>query len=363
MTLTRTCPTCEAALAADSQYCDQCDQEFCPDCLVPIASDATACPACGAEFDVLCPACDAAVDPAATRCPACGYAFTEAAEVISGRAMAAQATLTEAGLRGELEQEELTDAECPACGAGIVKVDGFCSACGTPYCPSCAREIGDDDETCPHCSLAIFFDCPLCGFELTTGTDLCPECHALFYMICPNCDQPVEPLEERCASCHAELTIVQRQTGRVIHTVVVGDRLVRMFACTRCGEQFDSRTGVCPACALTLCVNCLLILEEGEEICPRCRPDLLGSALSEAENDSEKAVFPANCPTCRKTIAPHSDQCPHCEQLLCPDCGAAVAETDETCAACGAVFELVCPACDALVTAEDEICPACGLAI
>lgn len=365
MKASRSCPKCEATLEHDAQVCESCDQEFCPDCLTPIDSDAVMCHACGAEFDVVCPSCDAQIDPAAERCPACGYLFSEStsAEVISGRAMTTQATLTEAGMRGELNLEEQTDAVCPSCGVGVIKLDGYCNSCGTPYCPTCALAVDDDDEVCPHCGVAIFFDCPQCGFELTTGTDLCPECHALFYMICPSCNQEVDPLAEICANCHQSLEIRQRETARVIHTVVVADRLVRGFACTSCGEQFDSRTGICPNCSLKVCVNCQLVLEEEEDFCPRCRPDLIGSTLPAADQIEEDSSPQTRCPTCGQPVERESDACAYCGQLLCPNCAAAVGEDDFECGNCGATFELACPACDTVVTVEDTVCPSCGLTL
>ncbi|MCB9422509.1 MAG: zinc ribbon domain-containing protein [Ardenticatenaceae bacterium] len=58
-----------------------------------------------------------------------------------------------------------------------------------------------------------------------------------------------------------------------------------------------------------------------------------------------------------------SDECPHCQQLLCPACLAAVSEDDLVCPQCGAEFELVCPVCETAVSPDATVCPVCGEAL
>ncbi|MCA9938590.1 MAG: zinc ribbon domain-containing protein, partial [Anaerolineales bacterium] len=63
---------------------------------------------------------------------------------------------------------------------------------------------------------------------------------------------------------------------------------------------------------------------------------------------------------CRQLINAGMDQCPHCQQLLCPECLAPVSADDLSCPQCGIDFELYCPQCDAVVAADADSCPECG---
>ncbi len=360
----KSCPTCGSTLASGAESCGGCGQAFCPACFAPIDDDAAGCAACGAEFAVVCPQCDEEIAPDTDLCPHCGYVFDGAVqEAFSSRAALTVATLTQAGMSGELGEEE-PDGICPACGEPVFLADGSCAACEALFCPECAGEIDESDESCPHCGLLLIFDCPLCGFELTAGSDLCPACGALFYLHCPACAAEVALLAEACDQCGTELVIEQRESSRVVQTLVVGDRLVRVFACGRCGTQFDSSRPDCPTCGQRVCQNCQLILVEGEEFCPRCRPDIAARLTAVHQLSAGGAADKqASCPACGAAVAAGDDLCAACGQLLCPACLQTVDEADLVCPHCGAEFELLCPNCQEAVEAADERCPRCGAAL
>ncbi len=359
MTKPRICPTCHHILDPQADYCEQCDQEFCPECFEPISANATKCGSCGTAFALYCPQCDADLTGVeGDFCPQCQHQLgtavtpppTNAPEGDSGvrlihnRALLARTTVAHAlSGGGAVEDEEGAVVDCPTCGEPAYLDEGFCEHCSTTFCPHCIKAIEEEDETCPHCGTLLYFECPNCSFELTTGTQICPNCNVLFLPYCLECNTAVQPLDEECPACGAELPLAVREVARVVHTLVSGRQLVYVFACSTCGNQFDSLRGNCPNCGTRVCSQCQLVLHKGEDICPQCRPD----------------ITTAPCPQCHNILPKGLDECPHCGQLLCPACGTAVTAEATQCAACGVEFELTCPNCEAVISATDETCPAC----
>lgn len=352
----RTCPTCGATLDADAEFCANCEQEFCPACQAPLAEMATRCQACGAEFDLICPECEEVVPANAATCPQCGFVFAQEAAVAESSvymapvavALGASApTVSVGNMPGSVQEDVL----CPNCEAPVSLMEGFCRECGQMFCTRCNQAVDEDDEICPHCQTALFFDCPICDFELTAGTEICPNCNTLFPNYCANCRQPVQPGDRFCLYCEAQVTLIQRKSARVVHAIRSGERVVQIVACPECGEQFNAGISQCPRCSFRLCPNCQIHLEAAEKVCPRC-----------GEDPAEVAAVAAGprCPTCGLPVTVGSDECPHCQQLLCPECLAPVAEDDTFCLQCGSEFELCCPECEAIVAADAGICPQCG---
>jgi predicted amidophosphoribosyltransferase len=199
--------------------------------------------------------------------------------------------------------------------------------------------------------VALYFDCPLCSFELTAETVICPNCNALFPKHCPYCQADLQAGQDRCPSCKREVAILQRQSARVVQTMLAGDRLVRIAACPTCGSNFDAARGHCPNCDAKICPECQIILLADEKSCPRC-----GTAeTTETEGMTE------TCPKCRQPILQGTYECPHCHQLLCPVCSAAVSEEAPGCSVCGTEFELICPNCEETISQTAEKCPHCNL--
>ena len=352
----KTCPTCQQKIDQSADFCPHCEQEFCPECHAPLEANATQCQQCGVEFALLCPRCNYELTAVDTdNCPACGYALTDTAveieveidtspRLINTRATLARATVAHAlSGAGGLDDDEEAIVDCPVCGEPAYVDEAYCENCENAFCPHCIQAINEDDETCPHCGTLLYFDCPNCHFELTTGTQICPNCNVLFLPYCLECNTAVEPLDQDCPECGAELPLEVRDVARVVHTLVSGRQIVYVFACSNCGTQFDSLRSDCPSCGTRICSQCQLILKKGEEVCPRCRPD----------------VTTAPCPQCKNILPKGLDECPYCQQLLCPECGTAVGENDVVCTTCGTEFELLCPNCEAVISAADETCPAC----
>jgi predicted amidophosphoribosyltransferase len=201
--------------------------------------------------------------------------------------------------------------------------------------------------------LALVYDCPICGFELMAGTEICPSCHVLFPNFCARCGVELEAGATACATCGTEVILQQRSGARLLQTVLVGAQRVAIVACPRCAHHFSPLEGHCEKCGYRLCPVCQIGLEEEELLCPRC-------GLSEADA-RRKVQGTLRCPACRKPVELGSEACPHCEQLLCPQCLSPVAETDLICSRCGAEFDLFCPECDTRVAADAEVCPACRI--
>jgi predicted amidophosphoribosyltransferase len=296
------------------------------------------CARCDVEFTIYCTACDKEVDPDAVICPHCGEVLEE--EVVD----TTTALSTDSVPAPELEEKEAFTGQCPVCETPLFIEDGFCPECGTTLCGRCGQQVDEDDEICPHCQTPLFFECPSCQFELTAGTDICPNCNTLFPAFCSRCHTSLLPGMSECPDCKTAVHTSQRQTARVLHTIMVEKGLVRVVACTDCGTHFNPVDGGCPTCGYRVCPACQISLEADEKFCPRCGV----------------GVVAAVCPACHNPIPSNSDECPHCQQLLCPACQAAVAEDDLVCPQCGAEFELVCPVCETAVSSDAVVCPACG---
>jgi len=346
------CANCRAIIPADAEMCPECEQEFCPSCRAPLDADDTFCPRCGIEFAIFCAHCDEEIESDAVVCPHCGEVLEEEGTAVAQMVIIEQPAYKSPSQPDETEseaQEEFT-GHCPVCQTPLFVDDGYCADCGAAFCGRCGQTVGEDDEICPHCHTPLFYECPTCQFELTAGTDICPNCNTLFPAFCSRCHASLTPGATACPECQHPVQASQRRTARVIHAVQVDMGLVRVVACPDCGKQFNPAAGACSACGYRVCPACQISLVDGERFCPRCGFDTA-------------FVKQHACSSCHNPIAVGSDECPHCQQLLCPECLTAVAETDVTCPGCGAEFELLCPGCGAVVAVETAVCPQCDLAL
>jgi hypothetical protein len=345
--LTTSCPSCEATLEYGAVTCHNCGQEFCADCFYPLAEEDTVCQRCGAAYALYCPRCDAEVDLSESQCPICDLKFEETEEVIEGRA---PGSIIVPDQPREADDEAVA---CPVCSTIVYLGDGFCRECGTSLCANCGNTVGADDQRCRNCGRELFYDCPICNFELTADSEVCPNCDALFPCYCPYCQAVANLGDSDCTVCGRQLTVIQRKSARIVRSFEVGEIVVRLVACPSCGKVMDPAeegpVTPCPKCATRLCAICHVVLETGEVGCPRCGPVIQGAKDSELQ-----------CPECGGLISGNSDECPHCQQMLCPNCQAAIVLDQVSCTHCGVEFELVCPACDEDVSAEAEMCPSCG---
>ncbi len=321
----------------------------CPECGMSLHADVDSCSSCGFEFVFVCEKCDGEVTFDAVICPHCGDILEESATAVSS-------TKSRPVAEGSENEEEQYTGECPGCGQSLYIEDGFCSACGITFCTNCVHETTEDDEHCPNCGMALYFNCPLCDFELTAGTEFCANCNALFPQFCTACKTHFAAGTTECPECKTAVTIIQRRSARIIHTVLVDKVLVHMVACPECGKQYTPISdGACPRCDNLICASCQINLIDDEIICPRCGFD------NDKKIDFTPEAMLLLCPSCGKEIEQGSDECPHCQQWLCPQCNAAIKESDDSCPACGIEFELLCPACETAVVASTTICPNCNL--
>lgn len=323
------------------EICPNCGQSFCPECRVALAEDANTCQSCGAEFGLFCSECEQEVNPDALVCSHCGASLVE----------------LEAEAGADPKETDLIlppkfSGECPSCGTPLFLEDGFCNQCGVTFCTSCGKEVDEDDEVCPHCHTPLFFNCPLCSFELTMGTDQCPSCDALIPSYCTNCQAPLQTGTEECSQCNNPVQISQRKSARIIHSLKLGEKVVQVASCPGCGHQLHLSDGKCSLCGYLFCPQCQISLEQDERICPRCGP-----------HRSHYVHVPQHshiCTNCGNPLQPLDEQCPHCAQLFCPECQAAISEDDAVCPQCKVEFEYACSQCEASISADAETCPNCG---
>lgn len=350
MTPLFSCPTCKSSLDQGIDECPTCGQLFCPACSYVIDESTTSCPNCFTEFAFFCPGCDGEVNAKTSVCEHCGMVLESESVTLP----------TSSNLAPIVISGAVADSDtgfCPVCHSAVYAEDGFCNECGQTFCAVCGHPTNDVDERCPGCGVWLFFDCPSCGFELASGTGICPNCGALFPQFCPSCAAAVNHGDTRCASCNTILSVHQRTSARTVQSFVIGQRLVQLVACPSCGKNFDPMTvenpGSCSKCGLRLCIQCHIILDDGEQYCPRCGLVEITPTIMN---------FQAHCPACHYPISSDQTECDHCHQQLCPACRTAVSEDDVRCPECNAEFELYCPACNNQVTIEDRRCPDCGLA-
>jgi predicted amidophosphoribosyltransferase len=350
MTTRTKCPTCLAPINAEVEGCPTCGQAFCLECYSPVSSQATFCQVCGAAYDLYCPDCNHELGPGEKACTNCGLNLQVKPPFIVFEAKVLESPVSEP----ENIVEESYSGRCPRCQVSLYVEDGFCSECGQTFCTRCGQATTDEDLSCPGCGLSLYFDCPLCGFELTAETELCPNCNALFPGHCPHCQSKVSAGDLACGQCGLGLTIIQRQSARVVRSIPIGDQVVYLLACPTCGRNFNSTVPDCPHCGARVCSSCQLILQDNEPACPRC-----GFMHGELVAISIEPV--TNCPTCKGEIPSGSTICPHCEQEFCPNCSVPIQADALSCQECGAEFELFCPSCESAISAETKRCPACGL--
>lgn len=155
-----------------------------------------------------------------------------------------------------------------------------------------------------------------------------------------------------CSRCNSPVHVSQRKSARIIHSLMVGEKVVQVAGCPECGQKLHLSNGTCSSCGYRFCPQCQISLQKNESICPRCGP-----------HQAQYIKVPQlqkRCPNCDNLLEPLDEECPHCEQLLCPECQAAITEDDAACPQCKAEFDYLCPQCDASVHADAEICPNCG---
>ena len=332
------CPNCAFLLHELDGLCPQCGQSYCPECGAILPEDADRCLYCGTEFASYCSGCDKEVPASAAICPHCGASLVD--PDLAGS--------LETGLKPiDLILPAAFSGKCPSCKAPVFLEDGFCSHCGAAFCSSCGNSVGEEDEICPHCQVALYFNCPLCGFELMAGTDQCPNCNALVPNFCTVCQQ--------CPQCATSVRVIRRKSARVIHSLRLGEKIIQVAACPGCGGQLHLNDGMCNACGYRICPLCQISLQPDEAICPRCGPDKPQIVLT--------PDHVRECSNCGQPLQVQDDECPHCEQLFCPECFAPLGANDLICTSCGVEFDFQCPQCGHTVGAEDDVCAHCGAEI
>ena len=346
MAVSYRCPNCALPLQENEGECPYCGHTYCPECGLSLPADAESCSSCGAEFAAFCSECEQEVPNEAAVCPHCGTSLEEEDE---------DAAHSDDGSAINLILPARFSGTCPACASPVFLEDGFCGQCGAAFCSNCGESIAEEEEVCPHCQTALYFDCPLCGFELMTGSDQCPNCNALVPNYCTHCRAALPRDSVQCPTCSTAVRVISRNSARVIHSLRLGEQIVQVAACPGCGGHLHLHEGVCASCGFRICPACQISLKPDEAICPRCGPEKV--QIVHAGEQTRK------CPKCGHPLHGLDDECAHCQQLFCPQCFAPVADADIVCGSCGAEFDFECPQCGEVVGAEDDVCSSCGAAI
>jgi len=263
--------------------------------------------------------------------------------------------------------------KCDIC-LGMIK-EGLPSVlceCGKRFHNSCAMRLGT---------------CPLCGKELAYVRQKPHVVDSQTPIIRPvplSKEDKLLLLEERFL-----LGEVTERTYLSVRKQVAASPDTSLF-CSVCGrrlmegEECDctthERTVQCPECGSVItdedmfCRKCGVVFtpEFSQDLfqCPEC-----GRIVAEVEHTCECGVLLVGegnmiCPRCRSEIPESAMECPRCGQPLvdtvseCPVCGRRVDRDSFSCE-CGVVFSdqvagIECSECGEKVELDDEFCPKCG---
>jgi len=176
--------------------------------------------------------------------------------------------------------------------------------------------LGLRDEVSRAPDTAVF--CDICGRRLLDGET----CDCTMYereLQCPECGSRLTDEDEFCRRC-----------GVVFSQDFSGD----LFQCPECGRVVSEKDAVC---------DCgVLLVGEGNMICPGCGAEIPETALE--------------CPVCERRFVEEISECPACGRRV---------DRDAFSCECGVVFSdqvagIECSECGAGVQLDDQFCPDCG---
>lgn len=161
------------------------------------------------------------------------------------------------------------------------------------FCDACGRRLLDD-ETCDCMLYERELQCPECGSRLSDDDQFCSRCGVVFS----------------------------------------ADFSRGLFQCPNCGRIVSEEDGVC-GCGV-------LLVGEGNMICPECGAEIPETALA--------------CSVCGRPFVEEISECPACGRRV---------DKDAFSCECGVIFSdrvggAECSECGAEVTLADRFCPECG---
>ncbi|MFO7925593.1 MAG: double zinc ribbon domain-containing protein [Halobacteriota archaeon] len=76
------------------------------------------------------------------------------------------------------EEPDISDADCPICGASVDDDENFCNSCGTAIQRECFVCGGQapGQEFCPVCGTELVIACEVCGHKQSSDTTYCGRC-------------------------------------------------------------------------------------------------------------------------------------------------------------------------------------------
>jgi len=263
--------------------------------------------------------------------------------------------------------------KCDVC-LGVIKMDlpSVLCGCGKQYHNSCAVRV---------------VNCPVCGRELGFSRQKPHVVDSDMPMVRPmplSRDDKLLLLEERFLlgeiTERTYLSIKEQVSSapdEARFCSVCGRRLIdgetcdctmydRRLQCPECGNILLEEDQFCNRCGVVFSTDFRLGLYQ----CPEC-----GRVVSEGQNSCVCGVLLVGegnmiCPGCRKEIPESSSTCPVCGKSLvenvteCPACGRRV-DKDAFACLCGVVFSdrvsgAECSLCGSGVEIHDRFCPKCG---
>jgi len=375
----------------------------------------------------ICPECGSLISEGADKCLNCGVVFEDEDDV---EEMPLEMELKDKSDDGTWHRDKAELYMCPGCGAFIPGDAEGCESCGAVFdaeddgpkpqprefgCPMCKSTLVPGSELCENCGFDFtadkdhdgfwykdrggIFMCPSCGSFINEGADTCQNCGVVFESdeeaevrdraeaVCPMCRSTLVPGAETCGDCGFDLS---------------GDKVIdhaekaELFMCPNCGAFIASDAKECGICEA--------VFSDEEEVdepageAPEVTPE-------EPMPEGGKAVGPGDdlslctCPKCGSLLPVDSTRCDNCgteitgvedapEQapasdddkdgfwykdddslFMCPNCGAFIKSSANSCGTCGVVFEgeeetektiQTCPNCNKAVASGTEDCPSCG---
>lgn len=176
--------------------------------------------------------------------------------------------------------------------------------------------------------------------------------------LCPICDSPLQPGSRKCGFCGTDLSIFDMDMGSPQKTVEPAPAAPARPSIHAKVEEVLSKPAPAPAPA------------------PRVVKEVPAPVMQPLEPvvSTPEVMEPERTPEPESTVEPEPVRQPEpvaeepaaVEYFECPQCGAHVETTANSCPNCGVLFAeegadmFQCPACNTLVSVDAKSCPGCG---
>jgi hypothetical protein len=263
--------------------------------------------------------------------------------------------------------------KCDVC-LGVIKKDlpSVLCGCGKQYhnscavrvvnCPVCGRELGFSKQK-PH---VVDSDMPMVKPMPLSRDDKLLLLEERF-LLGEITERTYLSIKEQVSSAPDEATFCSVCGRRLIDGETCDCTMYdRRLQCPECGNILGEEDQFCNRCGVVFSTDFRLDLYQ----CPEC-----GRVVSEGQNSCACGVLLVGegnmiCPGCRKEIPESSSTCPLCGKSLveniteCPACGRRI-DKDAFACLCGVVFSdrvsgAECSLCGSGVDLHDRFCPKCG---